>query len=207
MSKNPSLLLATNNKGKLREYQHLLRGIPFEIVTPADQSIAAEVKEIGRSFEENATLKATTFAALSGLLSLADDSGLEVDALGGEPGPLSHRYAGDNATDADRVAYLLAKLKGVPENLRAAQFRCVIAIAEPHGRVELFSGICPGVIIKEPRGTNGFGYDPIFYLPELGKTMAELTLGEKNRISHRARAAAKARQFLMTYQPPQFPTL
>lgn len=200
MSKRPGLLLATNNKGKLREYRNLLRGIPFEIFTLADLGITAEVKEIGRSFEENAALKATTTASISGRLSLADDSGLEVDALGGEPGPLSHRYAGENATDAARVAYLLKKLKDVPENLRAAQFRCVIAIAEPNGGVELFSGICPGVIINEARGTNGFGYDPIFYLPELGKTMAELTLGEKNRVSHRARAAEKAREKLMAWQ-------
>ena len=200
MSKVPKLLLATNNKGKLREYQSLLQGIPFEIVTLADQGITADVAEIGKSFEENAALKATSLAATSWLLSLADDSGLEVDALGGEPGSLSHRYAGENASDADRVDYLLLKLKDVPEKKRTAQFRCVIAIAEPHGRVELCSGVCRGVIINEPRGTNGFGYDPIFYLPELNKTMAELTLEEKNRISHRARAAEKARELLMKWR-------
>jgi XTP/dITP diphosphohydrolase len=202
MSKVPKLLLATNNQGKLREYQSLLQGIPFEIVTLADQGIAAEVEEIGKSFEENAALKATSLAAVSGLLSLADDSGLEVDALGGEPGSLSHRYAGDNATDAHRVNYLLNKLKDVPEKQRTAQFRCVIAIAEPHGRVELFSGVCRGIITAAPRGNNGFGYDPIFYLPELKKTMAELTLEEKNHISHRARAAEKTRHKLMKWQPP-----
>ena len=200
MSKVPKLLLATNNKGKLREYQSLLQGIPFEIVTLADQGITADVAEIGKSFEENAALKATSLAAISWLLSLADDSGLEVDALGGEPGSLSHRYAGENASDADRVDYLLLKLKDVPEKKRTAQFRCVIAIAEPHGRVELCSGVCRGVIINEPRGTNGFGYDPIFYLPELNKTMAELTLEEKNRVSHRARAAEKARELLMKWR-------
>ena len=200
MSKVPKLLLATNNKGKLREYQSLLQGIPFEIVTLADQGITADVAEIGKSFEENAALKATSLAATSWLLSLADDSGLEVDALGGEPGSLSHRYAGENASDADRVDFLLSKLKDVPEKKRTAQFRCVIAIAEPHGRVELCSGVCRGVIINEPRGTNGFGYDPIFYIPELGKTMAELTLEEKNRISHRARAAEKARELLMKWR-------
>ena len=200
MSKVPKLLLATNNKGKLREYQSLLQGIPFEIVTLADQGITADVAEIGKSFEENAALKATSLAAISWLLSLADDSGLEVDTLGGEPGSLSHRYAGENASDADRVDFLLSKLKDVPEKKRTAQFRCVIAIAEPHGRVELCSGVCRGVIINEPRGTNGFGYDPIFYLPELNKTMAELTLEEKNRISHRARAAEKARELLMKWR-------
>ena len=200
MSKVPKLLLATNNKGKLREYQSLLQGIPFEIVTLGDQGITADVAEIGKSFEENAALKATSLAAISWLLSLADDSGLEVDALGGEPGSLSHRYAGENASDADRVDFLLSKLKDVPEKKRTAQFRCVIAIAEPHGRVELCSGVCRGVIINEPRGTNGFGYDPIFYLPELNKTMAELTLEEKNRVSHRARAAEKARELLMKWR-------
>ena len=200
MNAVPKLLLATNNTGKLREYQSLLKGIPFEIVTLADQGITADVAEIGKSFEENATLKATSLAAISWLLSLADDSGLEVDALGGEPGSLSHRYAGENATDADRIAYLLARLKDAPAQVRTAQFRCVIAIAEPHGRVELCSGICSGIIIAEPRGNNGFGYDPIFYVPELGKTMAELTMEEKNLISHRARAAEKARDVLMKWQ-------
>ena len=194
------LLLATNNKGKIREYQDLLEGIPFEIVTPADCGITAEVDEAGASFEENAVLKATSLASISCLLSLADDSGLEVDVLNGEPGPLSHRYAGENATDTDRIAFLLSKLKDVPELHRTAQFRCVIAIAEPAGRVELCTGICRGFIIKEPRGLNGFGYDPVFLVPELGKTMAELTLGEKNRISHRARAAEKARELLTKWQ-------
>jgi XTP/dITP diphosphohydrolase len=199
MSGKPMLLLATNNKGKLREYRELLKDIPFKMVSLADQGITAEVAEIGKSFEENATLKATTMASLSGLLALADDSGLEVDALDGEPGTLSHRYAGDNASDADRVNFLLQKLKDVSELQRTAQFRCVIAIAEPTGRVELCSGICRGVITTGPRGSGGFGYDPIFYLPELGKTIAELTLAEKNLISHRARAAEQARAKLLEW--------
>jgi len=197
IKKKPKLLLATNNKGKIREYKSLLRGIPYEIVTPAEQGITAEVAEVGGSFEENASLKASSLAEESGLLSLADDSGLEVDALGGEPGSLSHRYAGEGATDADRINYLLSRLKDVPEKQRAARFRCVIAIAEPDGRVELCSGECRGIITREPEGNRGFGYDPIFYLPELGKTMAELTLEEKNRVSHRARAAKKARKYLV----------
>jgi XTP/dITP diphosphohydrolase len=197
IKKKPKLLLATNNKGKIREYKSLLRGIPYEIVTLAEQGITTEVAEVGGSFEENARLKASTPAKESGLLSLADDSGLEVDALGGEPGSLSHRYAGEGATDADRINYLLSRLKDIPEKERAARFRCVIAIAAPDGRVELCSGECRGVITREPEGNRGFGYDPIFYLPELGKTMAELSLEEKNRISHRARAAEKARAILM----------
>ncbi|MFA5309225.1 MAG: XTP/dITP diphosphatase [Dehalococcoidales bacterium] len=199
MPDRPKLLLATNNTGKLREYRSLLQGIPFDMVTLADEGITAEVAEIGQSFEENATLKATTLAALSGLLSLADDSGLEVDALGGEPGARSHRFAGENATDADRINHLLEKLKDAPDQIRTAQFRCVIAIAEPNGRVELCSGICRGVIIKEPRGTNGFGYDPVFLIPELNKTMAELTMEEKNLISHRSRAAEQALAKLMEW--------
>ena len=193
------LLLATNNKGKVREYKSLLRGIPYEIVTPAEQGITTEVDEVGGGFEENARLKATTLAKESGLLSLADDSGLEVDALGGEPGPLSARYAGEGASDTERIDYLLARLKDVPEEKRTARFRCVIAIATPDGTVELCSGECRGFITTEPRGYNGFGYDPVFYLPALGKTMAELPPEEKNRISHRARAAAKAREVLMKF--------
>jgi XTP/dITP diphosphohydrolase len=197
MDTKPRLLLATNNKGKIREYKSLLLGIPFQIATPAEIGIPPNVDETGVSFEENAGLKALSMARQSGLLSLADDSGLEVDALGGEPGVHSHRFAGEGASDADRVNFLLAKLKGIPENKRTAQFRCVIAIAEPHGKTDLFSGICRGVIISEPRGNNGFGYDPVFLIPKLGKTMAELTLDEKNLISHRARAAEKAKEFLM----------
>jgi XTP/dITP diphosphohydrolase len=192
----PKLLLATNNKGKAREYKSLLEGVPFELVTPAEAGISTEVAEVGRSFEENARLKATTLAAESGLLSLADDSGLEVDALGGEPGTLSARYAGEGASDRDRISYLLTKLEGVPQEKRAARFRCVIAIATPRGEVEICSGECRGIITFAPKGNRGFGYDPVFYLPELGKTMAELSPQEKNKISHRGRAAEKARQLL-----------
>jgi XTP/dITP diphosphohydrolase len=193
----PRLLLATTNKGKIREYLVLLAGIPYEILTPADCGIMAEVKEDGDTYEQNAMLKAATLASLSSLLTLADDSGIEVEALNGEPGIRSARYAGENKTDAERNAYLLARLNAAPDIRRNARFRCVIAIAEPNGRVELFSGACQGIITKEPRGSNGHGYDPIFYVPELKKTMAELTLEEKNLISHRARAAEKAKEFLI----------
>ncbi len=192
----PKLLLATNNKGKAREYKSLLEGVPFELVTPNELGIDTEVAEVGKSFEENARLKATTLAAQSGLLSLADDSGLEVDALGGEPGTLSARYAGENASDEDRVSYLLAKMEGVPQEKRQARFKCVIAIATPDGKVELCSGECAGFIALKPKGKSGFGYDPVFYLPELDKTMAELPPEEKNKISHRGRAAGKARVVL-----------
>ena len=180
----------------MREYRSLLSNLPFELVTPAELGITTIVNEIGESLEENARLKATVLAAESHLLALADDSGLEVDALGGEPGPMSARYAGEEASDWDRVNYLLARLKGVPWEKRSARFRCVIALATSDGKVELCSGECRGFITFEPKGEHGFGYDPIFYLPELGKTMAELPLEEKNQISHRGRAARKVDQAL-----------
>jgi len=194
------LLLATQNRGKAREYRHLLAGIPYRIITPAEAGITAGVAETGATFEENAVLKATTLAAASGRLTLADDSGLEVDALGGAPGVNSARFAGPGASDAERISLLLKKLKDVPEAARAARFRCVIAIAAPDGRVELASGESRGFITRAPQGTHGFGYDPVFYLPEPGKTMAELLPREKNKISHRARAAARARELLMGWR-------
>jgi XTP/dITP diphosphohydrolase len=197
MITRPKLLLATTNKGKIKEYRALLSGIPYEILTPADCGLNSNVKEDGETYEQNALLKATTLASISLQLTLSDDSGLEVEALGGEPGVRSARYAGENKTDADRNAYLLARLNGVPDILRNAQFRCVIAIAVPNSRVKAFSGACQGIITKEPKGTHGHGYDPIFYIPELKKTMAELTLEEKNQISHRAKAAEKAREWLI----------
>ena len=190
------LLLATNNRGKVREYKSLLQNIPYELITFAEQGITAEVGEVCGSLEENARLKATVIADKSQLLTLADDSGLEVDALGGEPGPLSARYAGEGASDRDRVDYLLSRLEGVPWEKRTARFRCVIAIATPNGKAEICSGECQGFITFEPKGEHGFGYDPIFYLPELDKTMAELPLSLKNQVSHRGQAARKAYQLL-----------
>jgi len=192
----PKLLLATNNTGKVKEFRSLLQGIPFELVTPQDMGIKTEVAETGTTYEENARLKACALAKESGLLTLADDSGLEVDALSGEPGVMSARYAGKNASDADRVKYLLSKIKDVLKEKRTARFRCVIAIAKPDGPVEFCEGECQGLIAFEPCGKNGFGYDPIFCFPKYGKTMAELPIDIKNRISHRGRAAQKARLIL-----------
>ncbi len=192
----PKLLLGTNNQAKVREYRSLLTDLDYELVTMAEQGISVAVEEVGESLEENARLKAETIAGKSRLLTLADDSGLEVDALGGEPGRLSARYAGENATDKELITYLLQRLDGVPREKRTARFRCVIALATPGGKVELCSGDCPGLITFEPSGEHGFGYDPIFYLPELDKTMAELTLEQKNKISHRGQAARKAAQVL-----------
>ena len=190
------LLLGTNNQAKVREYRSLLRGIPFKMTTLAEHGITTVVNEIGESLEENARLKAVALAEQSQLLTLADDSGLEVDALDGEPGRLSARYAGEGASDDDRINYLLSRLKDIPWPERSARFRCVIAIAVPDGVVEVCSGECRGFVTFEPRGEEGFGYDPIFFLPELDKTMAELPLEMKNQVSHRGQAASKARLVL-----------
>ena len=190
------LLLATNNQAKVREYKSLLLNLPYELVTLAEQGISVVVNEVGESLEENARLKATVSAEKSQLLTLADDSGLEVDALGGEPGRLSARYAGENASDRERVSYLLARLNGVPWEKRTARFRCVIALATPDGKVEFCSGERQGLITFTPRGKHGFGYDPVFYLPELDKTMAELPPALKNQVSHRGQAARQVYQTL-----------
>lgn len=258
----PNLLIATRNPGKMREYRHLLQDIPFELVSLEDIGVSEEVEETGRTFAENASLKARTYSALGGLLTLADDSGLEVVALGGEPGVHSARYgekflepsydtslkpvaqkspqppfnkggqsgilgAGSGVlSDQDRVRLLLRNLGGVPWSLRTARFRCVIAIATPsnsplvnEGRgnllpsrnqpvdeqyqqggvdINLVEGSVAGMIQYEPMGEEGFGYDPVFYLPSYGLTMAQLPLEEKNRISHRANAAGKALKLLST---------
>jgi XTP/dITP diphosphohydrolase len=192
----PKLLLATTNQGKLREYQHLISGLPFEMVSPITEGLDIYVEESHPSYEENARLKATIYSRASHLLTLADDSGLEVDALGGEPGIHSARAAGENASDKDRIAYLLNRLKDVPWEERTARFVCVVAIAIPEDNMEICMGECHGIIAFEPRGSDGFGYDPVFYFSEIGKTMAELPLDIKNQISHRGQAACKARTVL-----------
>jgi len=184
----PKLLLATNNKAKVREYKSLLQDLSFELVTLAEEGISTVVDEVGENMEENARLKATILASESQLMAMADDSGLEVDALGGEPGTLSHRYAGEGASDEDRINFLLSRLSNVPWESRSACFKCVIAVATPAGEVEFCYGKCPGIITFEPRGDQGFGYDPVFYLPEFDKTMAELSLEVKNQVSHRGEA-------------------
>jgi len=190
------LLIATHNRGKLREYQEILAGLSYELVTLDDVGIHEDVAETGATFAENARLKALEYARRSGLLTLADDSGLEVDALAGEPGVRSKRYAGDGASDADRVVFLLAKLRDVPRAKRSARFRCVIVVASPLNATHEFDGTCEGEIAFAPRGTNGFGYDPVFLFPARGVTMAELASEEKNRLSHRARAGELARAWL-----------
>ncbi len=224
-STRPKLLIATRNQGKMREYQHLFRELPFQLLSLDDLGIAAEVEETGQTFLENAWLKANTYASLSGLLTLSDDSGLEVDALGGEPGIHSARYGGGASSDPasshpassdeERVSLLLDNLADVPWPRRTARFRCVIAIArapatlldtdipydftiqqDKPGQLASVVGSVAGMIQYEPQGDQGFGYDPVFYLPSFERTMAQIALEEKNRISHRSDAARKAAQVL-----------
>jgi XTP/dITP diphosphohydrolase len=192
----PKLLLATSNPGKIREYRFLLDALGYQITTLAKEGIVKAVIESGSNYEQNARLKALAYAKLSQLTALADDSGLEVDALNGEPGIKSARFAGESASDVDKVNLLLAKLKDTPWEKRTAYFKCVIAIASPRGRVELCYGECHGMIALQAKGENGFGYDPVFLFPEIGKTMAELPFEIKNQVSHRAQASQKARQVL-----------
>jgi XTP/dITP diphosphohydrolase len=243
----PKLLIATRNPGKVREYSGLLRDLPFQLVSLDDASVTEEVEETGLTFQANAALKAGTYASLAGMMALADDSGLEVDALGGEPGVHSARYGEDLPTDPpankpshsplsrqasqdpndnrrsqaplcergvggipsatkpmsdqDRVTLLLNYLRDVPWGKRTARFRCVICIAQPgnEGDIEIAAsvvGSVAGMIQYEPRGEDGFGYDPVFYLPSYGLTLAQISMEEKNRISHRADASGRAQNVL-----------
>jgi XTP/dITP diphosphohydrolase len=184
------LLIATNNQGKVREYEVLLQDLPSVRITfPAQEGLALEVEETGETFVENAHLKALSFARASGLPTLADDSGLEVDALDGAPGVRSARYAGPGTDDVGRYRKLLAELEDVPPSRRSARFRCVVALALPDGEVHTAEGTCEGEIGFSPRGEFGFGYDPVFVVAgHGGQTMAELPPEVKNQISHRARA-------------------
>jgi len=191
------LLIATSNPGKQRELRDLLKDLPVGLVTPDQLGLTLEVHEDGLTYAENASKKARLFAGASGLAALADDSGLEVEALDGAPGLYSARYAGEHgATDRERRAYLLQNLRSKPRPW-TARFHCTIALATPDGMVKIAEGFCAGEIIPEERGSGGFGYDPVFLLPELGKTMAELAMDEKNRLSHRARAVQNARPILL----------
>jgi XTP/dITP diphosphohydrolase len=189
----PKLLIATENKGKRRELQELLADLPgIELVVPSQLGITLNVQETGSTYAENAALKARAYCDAGKMITLADDSGLEVDALDGAPGIYSARYSPRRgATDADRRAFLLENLKGKPRPW-LAHFHAALALALPGGEVRIAEGDCPGEIIPEERGSNGFGYDPIFLLSERGLTMAELGDAEKNRLSHRARAVANA---------------
>lgn len=182
------LLIATANQGKLREIRALLADTCITLLTPRDINLVLDVEEDGLTYAENAARKAQAYSIASGIFTLGDDSGLEVDVLNGAPGIYSARYAPQvGATDADRRAYLLQQLSSYPSPW-IARFNCTVALASPNGDVHFEHGICPGEIIPDERGVNGFGYDPIFLLTEMGRTMAELTMDEKNLLSHRARA-------------------
>lgn len=190
------LLVATHNPGKAREYTQLLADLPLAVTWLDEAGITATVEETEATFLDNAILKARHYAALAGLLTWADDSGLEVDALGGRPGVFSARYGGAGLTDQQRYETLLRELADVPEAQRTARFRCVVALAWPDGRTWTAEGAIEGRILTAPRGANGFGYDPIFFVPDRGASMAELPESVKNQISHRAVAAASARRIL-----------
>ena len=201
------LLVATRNPGKIKEYQELLQGLPLTLTGLEAEGIALEVEETGATFAENAVLKATAYAQASGLLTWADDSGLEVDYLGGWPGVASARHAGPDATDQDRVQILLERMRGVPPEFRAAVFRCVTALALPDGRVWTARGSSSGVIAEQSAGDQGFGYDPVFFVPKYGRTYAQLHPMEKHAISHRGRAARQARILLERLLAEEFSTL
>jgi XTP/dITP diphosphohydrolase len=192
------LLIATNNKGKIKELQDLLKDTGIELITPSQIDLDLDVVEDGQTYAENAAKKAVAFARSSGLVSLADDSGLEVDALDGVPGLYSARYGSSNGgklSDAERRAFLIRNLQDMPRPW-TGRFHATIAVAVPNGKTQLAEGFCEGEIIPEERGTGGFGYDPVFLLSELRKTMAELSMEEKNRLSHRARAVMLAKPIL-----------
>jgi XTP/dITP diphosphohydrolase len=190
------LLIASNNAGKVDEFRGILEGCGWEVVAPADLGLNLDVEESGTTYLENARIKAEAFAEASGLAALSDDSGLEVDALRGEPGALHHLHGWDGVDRADRIAILLRAMKHVPAGERSARFRAVIVVVLPGGDAIDVEGTCEGVITEAPTGDGGFGYDPVFFLPERGVTMAQLTAEEKNAISHRAVAAAKIRDAL-----------
>jgi|SRR5579883_577881 len=191
-----TLLLATTNEHKLNEYRTILREIPFTLLSLRDVGIDMDVEETGTTFAENALLKACAYAQAANMLALADDSGLEIDALGGAPGVYSARFAGRETPYAERFRLIFDRLQDVPVSQRTARFRCAIALADPSGYTRVVEGTIEGLIAESPRGENGFGYDPIFLVPEYGKTTAEMAPEEKHRISHRGRAAEAARRLL-----------
>ncbi len=192
---NRRLLVATHNQGKLLEYRNLLADLPLALTYLEEIGVREEVAETENSFAANAALKAQHYANLTGLWTWADDSGLEVDALQGAPGVHSARYAGPAATDQDRYQELLRELQSHPRPW-TARFQCVVAIARPAADAQTCTGTLEGTITAAPRGSNGFGYDPVFFLPDQGRTLAELPTSIKNRISHRGRASGNAKVLL-----------
>lgn len=190
-SKRIKLIAATKNKGKLDEFAQLLVQLPCDIVSMAEVGIEDDIEENGSTFEENALIKAKSVWKITGGTVMADDSGLEVDYLNGAPGVYSARYAGEGATDEDRNRKLLDALAGVPADKRSGRFVCVIAVVFPNGSSLTVRGTCEGYIATEPAGSNGFGYDPLLYVPEIGLTIAQMEADFKNSISHRGNALRK----------------
>jgi len=192
------IVFATTNEGKVKEIKEILKDFPIEVVSMKEMGITADIEENGTTFEENSLIKARALAKLTGLPALADDSGLEVDYLNGEPGIYSARYLGRD-TDYDyKNNYIIDKLSGAKGEERSARFVCVISLVLPDGREFVERGVVEGLIGYEQKGENGFGYDPIFYLPEYGKTSAELPPEEKNRISHRGKALTAMKKLIVT---------
>lgn len=191
------LIFATGNADKMREIREILADLSLEIVSMKEAGICAEIIEDGKTFEENALIKARTIRDLTGELVLADDSGLEIDALNKEPGIYSARYMGENTSYREKNGNLIHRLDGVPDEERTARFVCAVAAAFPDGTEQVVRGTIEGRIDYEEKGTHGFGYDPIFYVPELGRTTGELTDEEKNKISHRGRALEKMKTILL----------
>jgi XTP/dITP diphosphohydrolase len=192
----PRLVIATNNPGKVVEFRDLLEGCGWAVVAPADVGVSIDVDETGATYAENARIKAQAFCHASGLPAIADDSGLEVDALGGDPGPLHHLNGWDGSDNTERIQILLDAMKDVPAGERAGRFFSVIVVALPDGSVIEEQGVVEGTITFAPVGTSGWGYDPVFLLPERGVTMAQMSEQDKNRVSHRAIAFGRIRQRL-----------
>lgn len=190
------LLIATHNQGKLREFRHLLADLDLEVIDLDDAGITHDVEETGTTFAENAILKARAYAAMSGLLTWSDDSGLEIDVLEGRPGVYSARYGGPGLNERERYELVLNELRAHARAQWTARFRCVVALALPDGQLHTVDDTLEGLITDEPRGDFGFGYDPIFYLPEYEATLAELQPSLKNQISHRGKASQRAKQLL-----------
>jgi len=195
------VIVATRNRGKIREIRNALKGLYLRIYALSDFPDVPDIEEDGDSFTENALKKARFYAKYFGKLTIADDSGLEVDSLKGLPGVYSARYAGEGASGQENNRKLLREIRGVPMSKRGARFKCIIVMKSPEGREAIAEGTCKGRIGFKERGRKGFGYDPLFILPKDGKTMAELSLEEKNRVSHRGKALRKLRKIIKTLRP------
>lgn len=193
-------MVATRNQGKIREIREALKGLGLRVYTLSDFPDVPEIEEDGKSFTENALKKARFYSKIFGKLTLADDSGLEVDSLKGMPGIYSARYSGKRASSRENNLKLLNAMEGVPLSKRGAKFKCIMAMVSPSGEETVTEGVCKGIIGLKEKGRRGFGYDPLFILPKYGRTMAELSLNEKNRISHRGKASRKLKKIIAKFQ-------